>query len=442
MTFTRPLTPKHALPLLCALTLFGAGCGGSKSSSKSASATAAATSASGASASSGAPAGAPVASSAPLASSAASAPSGASAAVLQVSSIDPTQGPLDGGTRVRILGAGFQAPGAGQTLVLFGTQAVLTTPLSDSELELVAPRGVAVGQADLRVVNERGAALLSAAWSYAPRAASLSFTPPVGHHELGLGGTRIRLELAHAAGLSPTAEVRFDQTPATSLAFLDSHTILVEVPQGVAPGVVELSVEDQGQVVRAPGFKVQGDLAYADLTVNEFCAHPGGLDMNKDDYGDSKADEFVEIVNTTGEWLDLSYLAIFDGADRERHRFLNPTVLPPGGAIVVFGGGTPEGFAPRNESGQAQQAVADELALNNTSDSIEIRTMPGLNPTGRVLFRVEYSAPPSGASFVNRNDGQAILVNPALSADYEDHSAAAGALGPASPGRRKDGSKF
>jgi len=217
---------------------------------------------------------------------------------------------------------------------------------------------------------------------------------------------------------------------------------VAEVPQGVAPGQVDVEVTEGSLAVKLPGFLVQDQLSYGDLTINELCPHPGGIDANQDGVGDSKADEFVEIVNTTTHPIDLTYLTIWDGAQRERHRFLNPTTLPPGGAIAVFGGGTAHGFAPAHHSGSAQQATADELALNNSGDTIEIRTQPGLSAVGQTIFRVDYTNPPTGSSLVNRNDGQAILANPATNADYVDHVTLPNAPRGFSPSRRVDGSPF
>ncbi|MGE0710377.1 MAG: lamin tail domain-containing protein [Planctomycetota bacterium] len=441
------MTAPRTLLLTLALAAL-AGCGGSGKSTKSSSAATSAPATSATPAASPAPVASPAPAASPVSSGAVAAPSSsvgsgvAPAVALSLASVDPVHGPLDGGTQVIVRGAGFLAPGAGETLVLFGEQAVRATPTSDTELRLSAPAGAAAGAADLWVINERAAAKLASAWTFDARPPRLRFVPAVGHYELGFSGTRITLSLEHAPPLVLTPTVTFGGTPATAVALIDSHTLLAEVPQGAAAGLQDVVVDIAGIAVTAAGFRVQDPLAYGDVIVNELCAHPGGYDHNHDDVGDSKADEFVELVNTTNRPVDLTYLTIYDGAGRERHRFLNPTTLPPGGSIVVFGGGNPDGFAARHETGSAQTATADELALNNNADSIELRTLPGLNPVGTTIFKVEYDNPPSGPSFVNKNDGQRISANPATTADYEDHSAAPGAQGVATPGLRKDGSKF
>ncbi len=359
-----------------------------------------------------------------------------------IASLSTATAPLDGGALVTITGTNYKAAGAGETFVLFGLRAVLVTPSSDTRIDVVVPAGAALGFADVRVTNALGTALLARAFSYTPRAASMIFSPVVGHHELGLTGTRITLALRDFAPVSTATRVTFGGKDAAAVAAPDSATLVAEVPDGLMAGLVEIVVEESGRLLRVPGFLVQGALAYGDITINEVCPAPSGADNNRDGGRSSGADEFVELVNTTARPVDLSYLTLYDSKTVERHRFPNPTTLPPGGAIVVFGGGTPEGFAPRHESGSAQAASSGELGLNNTADSIELRALPGIAPVGKTIFKLDYTNPPAASSLVNVNDGQAIRTNPATSADYTAHTTAPGAKGAVSPARRVDGSKF
>ena len=98
---------------------------------------------------------------------------------------------------------------------------------------------------------------------------------------------------------------------------------------------------------------------------------PSGLDgdSNNDGVRDPNDDEFVEFVNHTDSILDLSGYKIFD-ADRfalgtPNHQFPENTLINPGQAVVVFGGGTPNGTF-----GAAQVFVASNqvLNLNNSGD--------------------------------------------------------------------------
>jgi hypothetical protein len=347
---------------------------------------------------------------------------------------------LDGGTPLTITGTSFAA--AGETLVVFGLRAVSVRPSSDTRIDLVVPAGVQVGPADVRVVNANGAGLLSGAFSYVGRAASFAFEPSVGHYELGLEGTKVTLALRDFGVVSSAALVTFGGKAAASVSALDATTLVAEVPDGLTPGTVTIAVEENGARASAGGFLVQGALSYGDLTINELCSHPSGLDTNRDGGRSTSADEFVEIVNTTAQPVDLSFLTLYDSTATERHRFPNPTTLPPGGAIVVFGGGSLDGFGKRHESGFAQGATSGELAQNNTSDTMEIRTLPGTASRGTTIFVFNYTNPPVATSFVNPNDGKAIRSNPATNADYVPHATAPGARGPVSPGWRMDGSKF
>jgi hypothetical protein len=431
---------KRTTALLIALTtLTLAGCGGHKSKRNSASTTAPATTSSGTTpTTSSSPTTPPTTSTSPTTSSSAS---GANTAPT-LTSLQPANGPLDGGTPVTITGVGFLAQGVGETFVLFGDQSLIqVTPSSDTEILLNVPLGKAAGVADVRVVNDLGTSLLSGAWTYDPRPASGGFSPLVGHHEVGLGGTKITLDVEHFIPLTAAATVTFDQTAATVIELIDQDTLRVEVPDGLAAGLVSITIDEGGQQVTIPGFLVQGMLAYGDLTVNEFCPNPGGVDANRDGKASTSGDEYVEILNTTNQPIDLSYLLINDAVG-ERHRFPNPTTLPAGGAIVVFGSGTPNDFAERHANGSAQQATGGLLGLNNGGDTIEIATLPGATGTPSVFFSITYTTVTPGVAIVSKTDGVAITNNPATAADYEDHSSAANANGDMSPGTKNDGSPF
>ncbi len=348
---------------------------------------------------------------------------------------------MDGGTPLTVTGSGFAA--AGETIVMFGTQGVSVVPTSDTRIDLTVPSSQVAGTVDVRVVNANGSGLLARGFDYTQRAPSLTFKPGVGHYELGLKGTRITLTFQSFAAVTSSTTVSFGATAASSVTFVDSRTLIAEVPAGVTTGTLAISATEQGRTVTSqPTFLAQGNLAYGDLTVNEFCAWPGGIDTNGDGAGDSSADEFVELINTTPDPIDLSYLVMLDSTGKERHRFPNPTTVPAGGVIVVFGAGTPMGFKPAHESPSAQAAVHGTLALNNNGDTIELRTLPRGNPSGTTIFMVQYTSPPGGGSFNNPNDGKRMTSNPATSADYIIHSHVPGAVGTVSPGKRVDGSDF
>ncbi|MBN1465245.1 ExeM/NucH family extracellular endonuclease [candidate division KSB1 bacterium] len=106
------------------------------------------------------------------------------------------------------------------------------------------------------------------------------------------------------------------------------------------------------------------------LVINEILADPDAADgdANGDGVVDTADDEFVEIVNTSDGDLDLSGWTVADAAS-VRHIFADGTLLRQGGALVLFGGGSPSG-----DFGGALVLVASSgsLSLNNTGDTVTL----------------------------------------------------------------------
>ena len=89
--------------------------------------------------------------------------------------------------------------------------------------------------------------------------------------------------------------------------------------------------------------------ANAQLIINEVLYDPSntGLegDANGDGVYDQVQDEFIEFVNISSADLDVSRYRIYDydtitGLKTLRHTMGYNLILPPSGALVVFGGGT------------------------------------------------------------------------------------------------------
>ncbi len=159
-------------------------------------------------------------------------------------------------------------------------------------------------------------------------------------------------------------------------------------------------------------------VAKAEPVLNEILANPSA-DMNGDGVRHGSEDEFVEIVNAGGEPLNLAGWTLSDGYGL-RHVFPNGSVVPPGGAIVVFGGGS-----PRLEAGTTIVQVASRkaLGLNNGGDSVSLSDLDG-----RAVTRVEYrSGLLAGESWQRTVDGDP-------KADFE-------AAAP-TPGMARAGSRF
>ena len=92
------------------------------------------------------------------------------------------------------------------------------------------------------------------------------------------------------------------------------------------------------------------DTIYYGFVLNEVLYDPPADnlgDANGDGNRHFDEDEFVEFVNSSATSLDISGYKLYD-ADRlltntANHEFPANTILNPGQAVVVFGGGTPTG---------------------------------------------------------------------------------------------------
>ena len=160
------------------------------------------------------------------------------------------------------------------------------------------------------------------------------------------------------------------------------------------------------------------------VVVTEILADPDmdHGDANGDGVVNISEDEFVELVNTGTEDLDISGWIIEDRTNR-RHIFMNPTILKPDQPAVVFGGGYPLG-----DFGGAYVATASSgrLGLNNSGDEVRIKT-----PEGTL----------SQAYGSEGGDNQSLTrpVDAGLLAPLIKHSELEGTTALFSPGTRADG---
>jgi hypothetical protein len=92
--------------------------------------------------------------------------------------------------------------------------------------------------------------------------------------------------------------------------------------------------------------------ASSQIVINEVLYDPSNTslegDANGDGTYDQTQDEFIEIVNRSGADISLSRYQILDrviasGLSTVRHRMDSSLVIPAGGCVVVFGGGTATG---------------------------------------------------------------------------------------------------
>ena len=159
---------------------------------------------------------------------------------------------------------------------------------------------------------------------------------------------------------------------------------------------------------------------------------PGGItgDANGDGDRHFDEDEFVEFVNSSENSLDISGYKLFDctrlATNTPNYEFPQNTVLSPGQAVVVFGGGIPTG----NFGGSLVFAASIQtLNLNNNGDVLTVK-----NSNDSILFSFD-------VTILANNPNESYTRFPDLYGSFTQHdSASTGIL--FSPGTKVDGSSF
>ena len=175
------------------------------------------------------------------------------------------------------------------------------------------------------------------------------------------------------------------------------------------------------------------DTIYYGFVLNEVLYDPpsGNTgDVNGDGIRDANDDEFVELVNSSATSLDISGYKLYDAVrlsiNTANHEFPANTILNPGQAVVVFGGGTPTG----NFGGSLVFAASGQvLNLNNSGDVLTVK-----NNNDSVLFSFDIT-------ILSNNPNESYTRFPDLYGNFTQHdSASTGIL--FSPGTRVDGTDF
>lgn len=171
---------------------------------------------------------------------------------------------------------------------------------------------------------------------------------------------------------------------------------------------------------------------YGQLIINEVLYDPSnsGLDgdANGDGVYDQEEDAFIEFVNTGFTNFDASGYEIWDDTLLGSLRYVIPTgtVIPPLGAMVVFGGGVLTGIF-----GGAivfETDSLDGLDLNNSGEVIAIK-----NPMGLTVLTFDSDA-------LSNNPNESYTRNPDITGAFEQHNDNTPLL--FSPGLRNDGTPF
>jgi hypothetical protein len=164
--------------------------------------------------------------------------------------------------------------------------------------------------------------------------------------------------------------------------------------------------------------------APAQVLISEILADPPANlagDANGDGVRDTYADEFIELYNPGPDTVSLEgwSLGDDDAAPADLFHFPAGTILPPGGYLVLFGGGTPTGFSA--------PVFADDgrigNGLSNGGDTVLLR-----GAAGDTVALVEGGDWPAHLSVVRFPEG---------TGEWVPHDAPPGTGEPFSPGRAR-----
>ena len=175
--------------------------------------------------------------------------------------------------------------------------------------------------------------------------------------------------------------------------------------------------------------------AAGEIAINELLADPEvDADVNGDGKADPTEDEFVEFVNVAAYSVDIEGATVWESnLDTERHRFGPSSILRPGEAVVLFGGGTPLIAADRCFAYpvfNADSSLQYGLALNNEGDTL---TLKGAGEIGNI----------ASADVDPVVEDASIVLNPDMTGtSYTHHQYATDSIGAYSPCTKVDGNPF
>jgi len=176
--------------------------------------------------------------------------------------------------------------------------------------------------------------------------------------------------------------------------------------------------------------------AQAQLVINEVCYDPSNTNLDGDTNGDGvydqTQDEFIEMVNAGTSAVDISKYRICErviatNVVTVRHTIAEGTVIAPGGAVVVFGGGRAVGTF-----GGARVFIdlgTAGLSMANSGERVLLADSNGV-----VLDSLDTDA-------LSDNPNESYTRNPDVTGAYVQHaSVTAGLL--FSPGTRNNRTPF
>lgn len=177
------------------------------------------------------------------------------------------------------------------------------------------------------------------------------------------------------------------------------------------------------------------DQAGPSIVLNEVLYDPSnsGLlgDANADGVYVQDEDEFIELLNTGSQPLDVSGWKVYDASalssGTPRHVFPAGSVIPSGTALVLFGGGTPTGSFG---GAVVQTTTTGAMNLNNAGDLL---TITDAQDSVMITFDV--------APFSD-NPNESYTRSPDITGEFVQHSTVGSGTLLFSPGTRLDGSPF
>ncbi len=176
------------------------------------------------------------------------------------------------------------------------------------------------------------------------------------------------------------------------------------------------------------------------VVVNEVLADPpAGIagDANHDGTRDSAQDEFIELVNSTDAFINLTGWTLrthstSSSTETVRHIFAANTTLPAGEAMLVFGGGPINASDTLFGCAQVVKASSGGLSLTNSGLTILVR-----DGSGHLITQFSYG----GSTGLNGGNAQSLTRSPDINGSFALHTTTAGAR-KFSPGLKVDGIPF
>jgi hypothetical protein len=151
--------------------------------------------------------------------------------------LEPSEKGGNVGARVGMFGQGFR----GTSVVKVGGVASTSVTLSGTTyLTAVVPVGAHTGA----VTVTTGSTTLTSAQTYKVRAKITSFTPTSGST-----GTLVTI---NGTGLIQATTVKFGTVPATTFTVVSDSKVTADVPSGLSPGPVTISLTTPGGTANSP----------------------------------------------------------------------------------------------------------------------------------------------------------------------------------------------